>query len=141
MLFAMIKGALIGGVMGWVGLIIMVSMAQGKKPRTQIQVQSTTDLWPQIELWCAAHGYKLTSSEAGHRLYQRGSGVWQAAARLDVTQKENDWQIEAFLFMTSFVNTAEIALDETGLTAKLPRDNRKKEFNVLLGQLGQPALA
>lgn len=129
-----------GAAVGWGSLFITVLMAKGKKRRTQVRVRSQEDLSPLIRNWCAANGYKLRS-EAGNRwLYQRGSGFWQAAARLEVSQQGDEWVIEGFLYLTSLINSAELAFDETGAVAKLPRDNRKKEFNVLLQQLGASAL-
>lgn len=137
---AIIGFSIFGALMGWGMLFILVAMAQGKKKRTQIKIQSTTDLWPQIEQWCQDHGYKSRESVAGRRLYQRGNGFWQAAARLEVTQEGEIWQLDAFLFITSFVTHTDLALDETGPIAKLPRSQRKKELNMLLEQLGQPTV-
>lgn len=140
-MYSFIGMALVGGFFGWIILIATVAMAQGKKSRTQITLKSETDLLPQIEQWCQLYGYKRIQDLNGARVYQRGSGFWQAIAKVAVKQQGSEWTLEGFLFVTSFVTHAEVAFDETGFIVKLPRENRKKEFNELLQKLGQPQLA
>lgn len=136
MLGTMLTGMLAGATLGFVVLLITVAIAQGKKPRTQVILEHDGDLWPQIEDWCTQHGYKLREQDGKRRLYQHGKGFWQAASRFQVTRTGTTWQLEGWLHMNALVITAELALDEKGSIAKLPRDKRKKEFNFLLGQLG-----
>ncbi|MBE9610039.1 hypothetical protein [Chitinilyticum piscinae] len=140
MLGTMLTGMLAGATLGFVVLLITVAIAQGKKSRAQTSLEHNGDLWPQIENWCKQHGYRLREEDGQRRLYQRGKGFWQAASRFQVTRNGNTWLLEGWLHMNALVITAELALDEKGVIAKVPRDKSKKDFNFLLGQLGAPAI-
>ncbi|WP_028456070.1 hypothetical protein [Chitinilyticum litopenaei] len=140
MLSTMLTGAIFGASLGFLILLVTVLIAQGKKQRAIVTLESNGDLWPQIEAWCSQHGYALREQDEQRRLYQHGKGFWQAAGRFQASRNGNVWQLEGWLHMNAFITRAELALDETGPVAKVPRDKRKKEFNALLGQLGAAAL-
>ena len=141
MLGRVIVYGILGAAIGLVSLIMMVDRAKKKRPRAVATFEDSGELWPAIEAWCQKNGYKLREGNGDQRLYQRGSGIWQAAGRVAASRQGNTWKLEGFLFIQAFVSSAELAFDETGPLAKLPREHRKKEFNQLLQQLGQPALA
>ncbi|WP_028452349.1 hypothetical protein [Chitinilyticum aquatile] len=140
MLSTMLTGAIVGATFGFLMLLVMALIAKGKKPRSIVSIEYAGDLWPQIESWCAQHGYALREQNGQQRLYQHGKGFLQAAARFQVSRNGNIWQLEGWMHINALITRAELALDETGPLVKLPRDKRKNEFNILLGQLGAPAL-
>ncbi len=105
------------------------------------------DPWPAVDGWAARQGYKVVAQEAGHRLYNKGTGLMVAQRKVELTQGSDQMHLEAWVFangfaraMSLFILPKEITVESGGAKAIVPRKMGRTEVNDLLAAMGQPAI-
>ncbi len=112
--------------------------------RTSISFQSTDSIWPTVEKWAQANGYKPVSQDATSRTFQKGVGFWVAPMMLRLEQNGSAVSGEAWVRAGFFVRLcalfllpAEMGVESGGFKGVLPRKIARTAVNKLLAELGQ----
>ncbi len=106
------------------------------------------DPWPVVEAWAGRQGYRPVEQADGTRTYQKGSGFWAGARRVQVARAGDQVHLEAWVtsnllarIISLFILPAEITIESGGAKAIIPRRLGRNEVNDLLSAFGQPAIA
>jgi hypothetical protein len=115
--------------------------------RTILDFDYQGDLWPVVDDWARANGYKQKAAAGETRVYQRGIGFWVAPQMLHLEKRNGQVHLEAWIraglfvrFLSLFILPAEIHIGPGGFKAALPRKMARDKVNQLLQQLGRPLL-
>jgi hypothetical protein len=131
----LIYGALIGALIGFTLLLIT---AIGKPSRDTAVVQGPTDyVLATVRGWAAANGYR-ESTDGGALVFQRGTGMLEAASKVTLTPMSYGHQLQACTVMNALVAKRDVAFSDPSFVGSLPRKKRRAEFNQLLAALGHP---
>jgi hypothetical protein len=102
-------------------------------------------LWPAVDEWAGAQGYRLIEPGDGRRLYQKGEGILAGMRLLELRKTGDQVHLEAWVsarllarIMSAFILPSEITIESGGMKAVLPRKLGRAEVNDLLEALGQP---
>lgn len=115
--------------------------------RTRREFTAPEPIWPKVESWAAAAGYRLKQSGNLTRLYEKGKGFWVAPMMLEAGQQGDRAHVEAWIRATPFVRVMslfmlprEMGVESGGLKARIPRNMARGAANDLLSLLGQPPI-
>ncbi len=115
--------------------------------RTIRDFASATSIWPSVEAWAKESDYRLQHEEQTTRLYQRGYGLMTAPMMLELSQKEGQVHLEAWIRVpllnrvsALFLVPAQMGIESGGFRLVVPRNIARKAVNKLLVQLGQPPI-
>ncbi len=107
-----------------------------------------TDIWPAVERWALAEGFRLVEDDGTKRRYQRGSGLIVLPTKLEISQLDGNVNLEAWIhcspinrLLSLFLLPEEITLESGGLRAVVPRTIARDAVNRLMIHLGQPLIA
>ena len=115
--------------------------------RTIIEFAAALDIWPVVDGWAAANGFRLKQSGGAERLYQKGYGFWVAPMMLKIGTQGALIHLEAWVranlfarMLALFILPSEMAIGSGGFRGVLPRTIAREAVNRLLVQLGQPPI-
>jgi hypothetical protein len=112
--------------------------------RSVVTYSVTGDPWPTIATWAQQHGFNPREPQTGNtKLFQKGSGLFTAPIRAQLTHTGNTVEVQAYLtmgllvrIMALFLLPAEMNVRSGGFRAVIPRSIARKAVNVLLAQVG-----
>jgi hypothetical protein len=115
--------------------------------RTEIRFNTNPTQWSVIDQWAAAEGYKLQSSSAAERTYQKGTGFLVAPMMLHLRQDGAQTVLQTWVranllvrAFALFMLPAEMGVESGGFRGVLPRKIARTAVNKLLAQLQLPAI-
>jgi hypothetical protein len=115
--------------------------------RTEIRFNTNPAQWNVIDQWAAAESYRLQSSNASERLYQKGSGFLVAPMMLHLRQEAGQTVMQCWISSNLFVRLcslfilpAEMGIESGGFKVVVPRKIARTAVNKLLAQLQLPAI-
>jgi len=115
------------------------------KPRTFVQFQCNGNIWPVVDAWAHANGYRPIAAVGPERTYQKGIGFWVAPMMLRIQQVETVVSLEAWVaagffarMCSLFILPAEMEVGSGGFRGCIPRGMARGAVNQLLYQLGCP---
>ena len=116
--------------------------------RTTVQFRSDTEISSVVDAWASGNGYRLKNTNGSERTYQKGTGFLVAPMMLKVREDNLETTLEAWVrvnilmrLMGLFIIPSEMGIGSGGFRLCLPRSIARKAVNVLLHQLGQPAIS
>ena len=116
--------------------------------RTTVQFHCDTDISSLVDQWARGNGYRLKTTVGAERTYQKGMGFLVAPMMLKIRNETLGMTLEAWIrvnplvrLMGLFMIPSEMGIESGGLRLVAPRKIARKAVNVLLQQLGQPAIA
>jgi len=115
--------------------------------RTICQFGYQGDVISLVEQWAHEFDYRYITTEGSARIYQRGKGFWTAPMRVQVEQQGKQVTLQAWAYapllnrlMALFLVPEEMEIKSGGVRMVIPRSMARKDFNILLGRLGQPPI-
>ncbi len=115
--------------------------------RTEISFNTNPAQWNVIDQWAAAESYKLQSSSASERLYQKGTGFLVAPMMLHIRQEGGQTVMQCWIranllvrAFALFILPAEMGIQSGGFKAMVPRKIARNAVNKLMAQLQLPAV-
>jgi hypothetical protein len=117
------------------------------RTRTDIRFNTHPTQWSIIDQWAADESYKLQSSSATERLYQKGTGFLVAPMLLHIRQSGEQTVMQAWISANMMVRAfalfllpPEMGIESGGLKAMLPRKIARNAVNKLMASLQLPAI-
>ncbi len=113
--------------------------------RTVLNFQAGGDVWPVVEMWAKERDFREKTRGPDWRRYQQGNNLLVLPKMAEVRQQGNQVQVQAWVrnpvinrIMTLFLMPSERDLGK-GTLWIIPRSTARRDLNILLQRLGQPA--
>ncbi len=113
--------------------------------RTIINAQIDSSIWPVVESWAKEREYRQVASGDNWRRYQQGYGMLVAPKMMEFSQVGPKVVFQGWIkistinrIFTLFIMPSEMDLG-SGFMGSIPRNTARRDLNLLLQRLGQPA--
>lgn len=114
--------------------------------RTILRFETSRDVWPVVENWAKDRDYREKKRGDSWRRYQQGYGMLVLPKMVEVRQEGPNVEIQGWVrnilisrIMCLFILPSEVDLGK-GVGAVIPRSTARRDVNILLERLGQPAI-
>lgn len=116
------------------------------KRRTLVTARAGKALWSHVEAWAKQHDFRGAAA-GDDRIFQKGSGIWSAPSRVQITKRDATVEIQAWIHvpmvtrvLSLFLMPGELPIGSGGFRALLPRTIARNAVNELLATLAAPPI-